>query len=348
MNDPANHQKYYAALLVKDSSFDGVFFAGIRTTGIFCRPTCSARKPKAENCEFFKTAEQALLAGYRPCKRCTPLLLPNEPTGAVKQLIDAVENEPEKRWRDSDFNNLGLGSSTARRQFKLRFGLTFVAYARARRMGLALGAIKKGARIIDAQLDAGYQSGSGFRDAFTKTLGATPRAKTTVLLYAAWLDTPLGPMLAIADETALHLLEFTDRRGLEREIERLRIKRKAAIIPGETPITAIIKKELTEYFAGKLNSFKTPLALNGTPFQQSVWQVLLTIPYGTTRTYAAQANILNKPTAVRAVASANGCNQLAIIIPCHRVIGSDGKLTGYAGGLARKQWLLEHEGVVLL
>lgn len=336
-------QEYYQALVDKNSDYEGVFFAGIKTTGIFCRPTCSARKPKFENCEFFKTAQDSLLAGYRPCKRCHPLAYPDEASSLIKTLIEAVEREPEKRWSDADFRALSIDASTVRRQFKKRFGMTFVAYARARRMGLAMKDIRNGSSVINAQLTAGYESDSGFRDAFSRIMGEPPSAKNSVILKAEWVDTPLGPMIAIADDQRLYLLEFTDRRGLEREVERLREKMKAAIVPGHTQIMDSIKRELAAYFSGTLTKFDTPVFYLGTDFQKTVWNTLKTIPYGETWSYAEMAKCLGNSKAFRAVARANGTNQLAIIIPCHRVIGADGTLTGYAGGLARKKWLLEHE-----
>lgn len=345
MKDHKTHsnERLYQALCEKDPFFDGLFFAGITTTGIFCRSTCPARKPKFENCEFFETAQDALLAGYRSCKRCHPMGMPQETSVLVKTLIQAIENDPEKRWKAADFRALGVDESTVRRQFKKRFGVTFVAFARARRMGLAFEHIRKGGKVIDAQLDTGYESASGFRDAFSKIMGDAPKGKTHNVYIAHWLDTPLGPMVAIASNHGLVLLEFSMRRGLEREIERLREKRKAAIVPGENIFTQQIAQELEAYFKGDLKTFETPLDMMGTPFQRDVWNVLKSIPYGETRSYKDQADILGNPKAVRAVASANGCNQLAIVIPCHRVIGSDGSLTGYAGGLERKEWLLRHE-----
>ncbi|MGH1375063.1 MAG: bifunctional transcriptional activator/DNA repair enzyme AdaA [Alphaproteobacteria bacterium] len=336
-------QDYYDALIRKDAEYEGVFFAGIKTTGIFCRPTCPARKPKFENCEFFATAQDALLAGYRSCKRCHPMALPDEASSLIKTLIKAVEDTPEKRWKDADFRAIGVDQSTVRRHFKKRYGMTFVEYARARRMGLALSHIRSGKSVINAQIDQGYESDSGFRDAFSRIMGAPPSAKDHIILKALWIDTKLGPMVAIADDTALYLLEFTMRRGLELEIERMRKKMKAAIIPGSTPILKQIEEELTQYFKGTLPSFKTPVAYIGSDFQQNVWDHLREIPYGETCSYADLARAIDKPSAFRAVARANGSNQLALIIPCHRVIGSDGSLTGYAGGLARKEWLITHE-----
>ncbi|MCE5316511.1 MAG: trifunctional transcriptional activator/DNA repair protein Ada/methylated-DNA--[protein]-cysteine S-methyltransferase [Parachlamydia sp.] len=342
----ARKKEFYQALMEKNADYEGTFFVGVKTTGVFCRPTCSARKPKLENCEFFKTAQEALLASYRPCKRCRPLSFPNHASELVQRLIDAVEENPEKRWKARDFQELSVDESTARRQFKKRFGMTFVAYARARRMGLAMKKIREGEPVIEAQLSTGYESGSGFRDAFSRIMGAAPsKIGDSNVLKAAWLDTQLGPMIAIADEQALYLLEFVDRRGLEREVERLRQKTKRAIIPGSAKPIRFIESELKRYFEGTLKEFKTPLKLLGTPLQIETWKELVKIPPGETRSYSKIAKAVGRPTACRAIAQANGANQLAIIIPCHRVINTNGDLGGYGGGLMRKKWLIEHEKV---
>lgn len=193
-------------------------------------------------------------------------------------------------------------------------------------------------------LTAEYESSSGFKDVFSRIMGTTPaKIKQRHILKASWIDTPLGPMIAIADDLALYLLEFVERRGLEREIERMRKKTHSVIIPGITAPIRSIQKELSEYFAGRLKHFETPVRLLGSLFQQSVWEELKKIPLGQTRSYTELAQALGRPSARRAVARANGCNQLAILIPCHRVINANGELGGYAGGLARKQWLLDQE-----
>jgi AraC family transcriptional regulator of adaptative response/methylated-DNA-[protein]-cysteine methyltransferase len=340
-------QELYKALLDKNSEYDGIFYVGVKTTGVFCRPTCSARKPKFENCEFFDNVKQALLASFRPCKRCKPLSHPNHVSSLVARLVKLVEENPEKRWRTTDFKEIKIDESTARRQFKKRFGMTFVEYARSRRMGIAMKQIRSGENVIDAQLDAGYESSSGFRDAFSKIMGAPP-TKVSVdynILKAAWLDTILGPMIAIADDELLYLLEFVDRRGLENEVKKLRIKTNSAIIPGLSKPIESIQKELEAYFDGGLQNFKTKLCLTGSEFQKLAWQALIEIPYGEVRSYLKQASIIGKPTAFRAVANANGANQHAIIIPCHRIINSNGELGGYGGGIARKKWLINHEKI---
>lgn len=339
------HEEYYKALLSRDSRYEGVFFVGVRTTGVFCRPTCPARKPKFDHCEFFESAQQALLASYRPCKRCHPLSNPNELPKEARELLAAVEKHPEKKWKSKDLEEFSFSEVQARRVFKKYFGMTFVEYARACRMGMAMQEIRSSQSVIEGQLIAGYESGSGFRDAFSKIMGKAPlKAGEINLLKASWIETPMGPMIAIADEKALFLLEFVDRRGLEGEIERLRKKASSAIIPGKTMITESIEKELKEYFEGKLRQFQTPFKTQGTPFQERVWELLRQIPYGETCSYLDLAKELGNPKACRAVARANGTNQLALVIPCHRVINTGGGLGGYGGGVAKKCALLRLEG----
>jgi AraC family transcriptional regulator of adaptative response/methylated-DNA-[protein]-cysteine methyltransferase len=344
MIDKQLAQKYYKALLSRDTYYDGVFYVGVKTTGVFCRSVCPARKPKFENCEFFKTAKEAVLASFRPCERCKPLFPPNQVSELVKTLVMEVERYPEKRWTNKDFEQLSINSATAYRQFKKRFGMTFVEYARSRRIGMAMKEIRQGKSVIDAQLGAGYESSSGFRDAVAKIIGDAPtKAANGRVLKAEWIDTKLGPMVAIADDDELYLLEFVDRRALEREMQRLKQRSKLPIIPGSSRIIKQIESELALYFAGKLTEFTTPVCLIGTPFQRKVWEKLQEIPFGKTYSYADLAKMIGRPTAYRAVANANGANQFAIIIPCHRVINNDGKLGGYGGGLARKEWMLNHE-----
>ncbi len=334
----------YRAFARRDPAYEGVFWLGVRTTGIFCRPTCRARQPRRENVEFFATPSEALHAGYRPCMKCRPLDHGNAPPPLVAKLLALVEREPSRRFRDSELAGFGIDASTARRQFKRYCGMTFQAYHRARRMGLALNDIRKGKTVLDSQLDQGFESGSGFRDAFNRLVGAAPsRASQVGVLHAQWLETPLGPMLAVADDRGLHLLDFVDRRGLERALAMLQKRLACRVLPGTHRYLAQIATELREYFAGTRTTFATPVLLTGSEFQQRVWRELLAIPAGETRSYAALAARIGAPKAVRAVGRANGDNRLSIIVPCHRVIGANGELTGYGGGLARKQKLLDLE-----
>ena len=262
MFNKLQRQEYYQALINKDDRYENIFFVAVKTTRVFCRPTCPARKPKFENCEFYKTAKEALHASYRPCQCCKPLSHPCEASDLVcTLLVNAIELNPAKRWKDSDCDELSVDASTARRQFKKHFGMTFVEYARARRMGIAMTQIRMGESVINTQIDMGYESSSGFRDAVSKIMGGPPTKfnRHLNILKAAWLDTPLGSMLAISDEKLLYLLEFVDRRGLEREIERLRIKTESAIIPGSTEPILMIEEDLQLYFNGTLQKFNTPI-----------------------------------------------------------------------------------------
>jgi AraC family transcriptional regulator of adaptative response/methylated-DNA-[protein]-cysteine methyltransferase len=199
--------------------------------------------------------------------------------------------------------------------------------------------------VIEAQVDAGYESPSGFRAAFARLIGEAPvKAQGRELLFADWIDTPLGSMVAVADQTLLHLLEFHDRKALPAEMERLKRTARSAVVPGRTAPIEQIATELNAYFAGQSGEFRTPLALDGTAFERRVWARLMRIPIGETRSYSDIAREIATIEAVRAVARANGANRIAIVVPCHRCIGADGSLTGYGGGLERKQWLLRHEG----
>ncbi|MBP2622803.1 bifunctional transcriptional activator/DNA repair enzyme AdaA [Streptococcus oricebi] len=345
ITDEKKKEAYYKMLLEKNSDYEGIFYVGVKTTGIFCRPTCPARKPKKENCEFFETAKEALLASYRPCKRCRPLTSPTLLSPEVKKLVEAIERNPEKKWTDKDFDELAISANTARRQFKKQFGMTFIEYARSRRLGLAFDYIRNGKSLINAQQEIGYDSSNGFRDAFVKIMGTQPKKHQSLhLLTAKWLETELGSMIAIADEEVLYLLEFVDRRGLEKEIENLRKKFNAAIIPGTNQILTKLEDELSKYFKGQLSHFSIPLAENlGTPFQKQVWKLLREIPLGSTISYKELAIKMGNEKASRAVARANGTNQIAILIPCHRVINSNQELGGYSGGVYRKEWLLKLE-----
>ncbi len=276
----------YRALEARDPDFDGIFFVAVKTTRIFCRSVCHARTPKRDNVEFFATPHDALYAGYRPCLRCRPLDLGREPPAVVSRLLAAVEADPSGRLREADLARMGIDPSSARRAFQRYCGMSFHAYHRARRMGLALSGIRKGKSMIDLQLDHGFESGSGFREAFARVFGTAPsQAHHVDCVYARWFETPLGPMLALANDTGLHLLEFVDRRGLERELEALRARLPHPVVPGQHAYLDQVGEELAAYFEGRSLQFTTPLLLSGSPFQLEVWNALRAIPAGTTRSY---------------------------------------------------------------
>lgn len=343
--DLPSDESLYEALLSRSTDFEGAAYVGVKTTGIFCRLSCSARKPKRENTEFFDSIGGCIDAGYRPCQRCRPLSAIGTRDRLVEDLLRALDARPDHRWSEDDLAQRGLDPSTVRRAFKRHLGITFLDLARHRRLGAAARYLADGARVIDAQMEAGYESSSGFRAAFTRLIGDPPAmAQGRELLFADWIETPLGPMMAVADATHLHILEFHDRKALPAEMKVLKEKNRSAIVAGRTPPIEQIERELGHYFAGRSGVFETPLALGGSAFERGVWGELLKVPIGETCSYGELAKKVDTIKSVRAVAKANGANQIAIVVPCHRCIGSDGALTGYGGGLWRKQWLLRHEG----
>ena len=332
------------AYLASDASYDGVFYLGVRTTGIFCRPSCRARKPLTRNVEFFASVKEATFAGYRACKRCHPLDAPGKPPAWAQKLLDRVEHAPQQRIRESDLRSMGIDPARARRYFQQHYGMSFHAYARGRRMGEALEQIRNGTRLDDVALGHGYDSHSGFREAFERSFGIAPgQSRDGDCIYIAWIESPLGPIVAGANREGVCLLEFTDRRMLETQFKTLRKHFRSALTPGENAHLKKLKKELADYFAGKLKDFSVPLVYPGTAFQKKVWDTLQTIPYGETWSYDALAKQVGSPAACRAVGTTNGLNRISIVVPCHRVVNKDGKLGGYGGGLWRKQALLDLE-----
>ena len=334
----------YAALCARDKRYEDQAFVGVASTGIFCRLSCPAPTAHRKNCTFYSTIAACFEAGYRPCKRC-------DPTGAIaaeapqlQHLLEALEKDPARRWREADVEKMGYDLSTTRRLFKRHFGMTFLEMARLSRLRQGFTELSRGGRVIDAQVEAGFESASAFREYFTQVTGLRPsdlNGQGGIALQCC--DTPVGPMIIAADQTHLHLLEFVDRRALPREMQKLHRACRGNMGFGSTPITQKTEQQLTEFFAGERPEFDLPLALHGTEFTKRVWRALCDIPAGQTRSYAQLAQMIDNPTATRAVARANGTNQIAIVIPCHRVIGADGSVTGYGGGLWRKQKLLEVE-----
>ena len=323
--------RMYKALVEKDSTFEGLFIVGVKTTGIFCRPTCSARKPKKENVEFFPSQKDALAGGYRACKVCKPMKVVGEKPDWLSGLMKQVE-EGRVKFRDYELREMGLSPSKIRRYFKQNHGMTFQAYLRMHRINGAFQKIKEGNKVTSTAFIQGDESLSGF----------SPGSEGQIITINR-ITTSLGPMMIGVTDAGLCLLEFTDRRMIETQIKILKKRLKSEMITGQHPMIDLVKIQLDEYFDGKRKDFELPLVTSGTDFQNKVWKELTTIPYGHTRSYKQQADAIGDVKAVRAVARANGENRLSIVIPCHRVIGSDGSIVGYGGGIPRKQWLLKHE-----
>jgi AraC family transcriptional regulator, regulatory protein of adaptative response / methylated-DNA-[protein]-cysteine methyltransferase len=334
----------YEALVARDETFEGLFVAGVKTTGIFCRPTCPARKPRRENVEFFPRAGDALAAGYRPCRRCQPMDAAGSTPAWLKPLLAAVEADPRRRWTSGEVLALGLEPARVRRWFQAHHGMTFLAYLRSRRLGEAFSRLQAGAGVLEASLEADFDSVSGFCEALRQRTGAPPSAaRGQRALRVTQVASPLGPLLLVGDEEAVHLVEFWDRRMLETQFAVLEQRLGAVFFPGTTAPLERMRTELAAYFAGRLRDFTVPLEIPGSAHQQAAWAALRDVPYGETRTYGQLAARLGRPSAARAVARAVGENRFAIVIPCHRIVGADGQLTGYGGGLWRKRHLLALE-----
>ncbi|MFN4314010.1 MAG: bifunctional transcriptional activator/DNA repair enzyme AdaA [Chitinophagaceae bacterium] len=334
----------YDAIVRKDSSFEGVFFTAVKTTGIFCRPSCTARKPKLENVEFFTSTKECILKGYRPCKLCNPLEKLNQTPELYLQILNELSKDPSLKFKDYDLKKRGIEPSQIRRWFLKNHGITFHSFQRMFRINSAFKKIQSGETVTNTAFETGFDSLSGFADSFKTIFGVSPKngiAKSIIDLKR--IETPLGTMIACATSQGICLLEFSDRKMLETELKSLTKQLNAIIVQGVNPYFEILETQLQQYFSGKRKIFDLPLHTPGTEFQQKVWTALQDIPFGQLRSYKEQAIAIGCPESIRAVANANGMNRISILIPCHRVLGSDGQLTGYGGGIWRKQYLLDLE-----
>jgi AraC family transcriptional regulator of adaptative response/methylated-DNA-[protein]-cysteine methyltransferase len=335
--------KMQRAYLRRNAAYNGLFVFGVRTTGIFCRPTCAARKPLPRNVEYFPTAMAALAAGYRPCQRCRPLALDDQPEW-VSTLLSEITANPSARITEETLRKKGIDPTTARRYFLRRYGMTFHAFARAWRLTGAWNQIRKGGTLDDAVFASGFESHSGFRQAFVRTFGNPPgRCRNAECVVVSWLRSPLGPLVVGATTQGVCLSEFADRPMIKAQLTRLSRLFGSRVAPGANEHVEQLRVELAGYFVGSVKRFSVPLVYPGHPFQRQVWERILDIPYGETCSYEDLAIAIGARTATRAVGCANNLNRLSILIPCHRVVRKDGTLGGYGGGLWRKQYLLALE-----
>jgi AraC family transcriptional regulator, regulatory protein of adaptative response / methylated-DNA-[protein]-cysteine methyltransferase len=333
---------WYQALLERASEYTGVFFVGVITTGVFCISVCRARKPKRKNVEFYKDAKSALAAGFRPCKVCRPAENAHSAPFFVEEALALVRQDLKTRVTDADLRKHGISPERVRRWFIQNHSITFQAFQRMQRVNIAIQELKSGRAATEVALDNGYESLSGFGYTYKQLTGAAPTQRAEVIVIHRF-TTPLGPMFVCATERGVCLLEFTDQRLLETEFRDIQRLMNARIVTGENNHTRQTVKEISEYFAGTRRQFDLVLDAPGSDFQRSVWQALRAVPYGQTSCYQTISLLLNKPDAARAIAAANGANRIAIVIPCHRIYANDGAITGYGGGIARKEWLIEHE-----
>ncbi|MCB0651877.1 MAG: methylated-DNA--[protein]-cysteine S-methyltransferase [Saprospiraceae bacterium] len=344
MKKQLTFQEKYQAILDKDATYEGVFITAVKTTGIFCRPACTARKPKKENVVFYDSINEAILNGYRPCKICRPMEPAEAMPDYIRDILEELNEHPYKKIKDYDLVLRGIEPNTIRRWFRKHYDMTFHGYQRMLRINLAYKEISGGKSVTQAAYDAGFESLSGFNSSYQNIFGASAtQSGEKNMINIIRFTTPLGPMFACATEKGLCLLEFTNRKMLETEFKDLSKRLNAVILPGKNTHLDQTEVQLKEYFEGNRKNFSIPLHTPGTAFQNKVWETLQTIPYGETLSYEQMAIKTGNPKAVRAVGTANGFNRISVIIPCHRVIGKNGHLTGYGGGLERKKWLLDFE-----
>jgi len=331
----------WEAFELRDRSWDGRVIGAVKTTGIYCKPSCPARRPKRENVEFFESTDKARAAGYRPCLRCKPdeVGRDREAIARAVKLIDSAEEAPSL---DDLARAVGYAPHHFQRLFKRDLGVSPAEYARALRAKRAEKHLKESERVTDAIYDAGYSGPSRFYDDARERLGMAPSAwrdggRGETVRWTI-VDSALGRMLVAATSKGICRLTFDDSAD---SLQRL------------FPNATLIEDDgsMAELVEGALAAVERPAAapelpidVAGTAFQEAVWRELRKIPVGETRSYAQIAAAIGQPKAVRAVGTANGDNHVAVLIPCHRVIRSDGSLGGYAGGLDRKRKLLDSEG----
>jgi len=337
---PISDDEAWAAFERRDRGWDGRIFGGVKTTGIYCRPSCPARRPKRENVEFFRTAGQAQSAGYRSCLRCLPDEVSREDAalGKAFRLLARAEEAPSL---DALAAAAGYSPHHFHRLFKRATGVTPAAYYRSLRARRAETALEDNARITDAIYDAGYSGPARFYADAKGRLGMTPSAwrdggRGETIRWAT-AKTDLGTMLVAATGRGICRLSFDeDEAALRRRFPN------AAIAHGGAEMAELVARTVAAVNAPE-KPHDLPLDVHGTAFQEAVWRELMRIPAGETRTYAQIAAAVGKPAAVRAAGSANGANNVAVLIPCHRVIRTDGSAGGYAYGLERKAKLLARE-----
>jgi AraC family transcriptional regulator of adaptative response/methylated-DNA-[protein]-cysteine methyltransferase len=339
IDNPTKAQKY--ALIKKDSISE--YITAVITTGIFCKASCTAKKPNIENVLFYDSPNDAIQAGFRPCKVCKPMQKTGETPQYIIDIIKELQDNPYLKIKDWDLKQRNIEPSKIRRWFKQNHNMTFHAYQRMLRINKAYNQIGGGNSITNSAFGVGYEHLSSFNYGFKSIFGDSVKNTNKEVINIIRFTTKIGVMFACATKDGVCLLDFSDRRMLETEFKDLIKRKNAVILPGENKHLDQVQQEFDEYLAGKRKTFDVRLDLIGTDFQKQVWQTLLKIPYGETWSYKQEAEFMGKPTAFRAVANANGCNKIGIIIPCHRVIASDGSLGGYGGGLERKQFLLDLE-----
>lgn len=334
-----NDDKKWEAVISNNKEADGQFFYAVKSTGIFCRPSCSSRVPNKKNVLYFDSREAAITAGFRPCKRCRPDLDEYKPIAEIADEIKAIIEKSflDKQALDDKLNIIGMSRQRMSQIFKQHYNKTITQYSNALRLEAAKEMLKNSdQQVIDIAYSLGFESLSAFFTFFRKHtdmtpgefrgIAETPSNDTIHTLY----DTALGPVTITASDLAVEAVVFGNKIPEGSMNQKTELTDKTAL-------------QLEEYFQGERKHFDFPTAPKGTEFQMKVWDALQKIPYGETRTYKEIAQAVGNPNAARAIGMANNKNKLMVLIPCHRVIGANGALVGYAGGIGIKEKLLKLE-----
>ncbi|NVE93604.1 bifunctional transcriptional activator/DNA repair enzyme AdaA [Altererythrobacter lutimaris] len=339
---PLDEATAWQAVLLRDRSFDGRFVTGVLTTGIYCRPSCAARHPARKNVRFFTTGAEARAAGLRACKRCLPDDVGRDEAAVLAAIAELRDGKGRASLAELAAIT-GYSPTHFQRVFKRATGLSPAAYGRALREERARAALSGGERVSDAIYDAGYEAPSRFYADMEGKLGmqASDWSKGGAGITIHWtvVKTSLGAMLVAATDKGVCCLSFNE--GEEQLLARFP---NAELVQGSKAFAELLSQVIAAVEQPQLDNRHIPLDVKGTAFQQRCWEALRKIPAGETRSYGEQAAMLGNPKASRAVGSANGANNIAVLIPCHRVVPASGGVGGYAYGPAIKAELLKREG----
>ena len=339
----------WEAVRTRDRRADGQFVFAVLTTGIYCRPGCPSRMPRRENVRFFQRSEDAAKAGFRPCKRCRPdgASLRQRQTEAIARACRLIREAEEPPSLVTLAEATGISRYHFHRLFKEIVGMTPKQYAAADRSERVRRGLGRSSSVTEAIFDAGFNSSSRFYEAADRTLGMAPRAYRDggmgMTIRYAVSTCSVGEMLVAATERGVCAIHFGDDTNAL--IRQLQDRFPRADLQGDDTAFQSAVAQVVDFVEAPSSPFPLPLDVYGTAFQQKVWQALRDIPAGQTATYAEVAQKIGRPTAARAVAQACATNNLAVAIPCHRVVRSNGELSGYRWGVERKAQLLAREGV---
>jgi AraC family transcriptional regulator, regulatory protein of adaptative response / methylated-DNA-[protein]-cysteine methyltransferase len=338
---------YWDAVTGRERAMDGVFFYAVRTTGVYCRPSCPSRRPKPENVVFFRTRSGAERAGFRPCKRCKPErdIQTDANSEIVEKVCRYIDTHPDQPATLEKLSGaIGLSPFHLHRTFKALTGITPRAYADSRRLESLKAGLREGHSVTRSLYDAGYGSSSRLYERASAQLGMTPsryrKQGSGVTIRYSIAETPVGRLLLAATVRGVCSIQFGDsditlEGALRREYPQ------ADIVRNDKQLTAWVRAVRNRIRGEKTASL--PLDIRATAFQRLVWEQLRAIPSGVTRSYSEIAKRIGKPRAARAVARACATNPVAVAIPCHRVVREDGALGGYRWGIQRKRKLLALE-----